>query len=82
MESLEWTELLPILIVLAGTLAALMSQTDSAASGGWSAPSMQVIPVLVFVLTLALFLWAALSMVTDNLPDGDWGAWWPWTLGS
>jgi hypothetical protein len=43
---------------------------------------MQVIPVVVFVLTLVLFFWAAFSMVTDNLPDGDWGAWWPWTLGS
>ena len=82
MESLEWTELLPIVFVVVGTLAMLMSQTDSAASGGWSAPSMQVIPVVVFVLTLALFFWAAFSMVTDHLPDGEWGAWWPWTLGS
>ena len=71
MESLEWTELLPIVFVVVGTLAALMSQTDSATSGGWSAPSMQVIPVVVFVLTLALFFWAAFSMVTDHLPDGD-----------
>jgi hypothetical protein len=53
MESLEWTELMPIVFVVVGTLAKLMSQTDSATSGGWSPPSMQVIPVVVFVLTLA-----------------------------
>jgi len=55
MESLEWTEFLPLVFVVIGTLAALMSQPDSAASGGWSAPSMQVIPVVVFVLTFVLF---------------------------